>query len=145
MSGPAIAARVGMPRSTVGAILRRVVLGKLKVLEPKPSVIRYERTAPGEVIHLDIKKLGRFQVKGQWVTGDRRAGRSRKAGWDFLHVCVDDASRLAYTVPVQRVMTDNGTAYRSRLFGVALQKAGARRVRTRPNTPHNGTAERFRE
>ncbi len=170
LTGPAIAARLGMPRSTVGAILRRLGLGKLKALEPKPPVIRYERSRPGEMIHLDIKKLGRFQVEGHRVTGDRRAGRSRKAGWDFLHVCVDDASRLAYTeilpsegqhdatafleralawlgrhgVTVQRVMTDNGSAYRSRLFAAALQKAGARHVRTRPYTPRtNGKAERF--
>jgi len=170
LTGPVIAARLGMPRSTVGAILRRLGLGKLKALEPKPPVIRYERAAPGEMIHLDIKKLGRFQVEGHRVTGDRRAGRSRKAGWDFLHVCVDDASRLAYTeilpsegqhdttafleralawldrngVTVERVMTDNGSAYRSRLFAEALAKAKARHVRTRPYTPRtNGKAERF--
>jgi len=170
LTGPLIAARLGMPRSTVGAILRRLGLGKLSALEPRPPVIRYERSQPGEMIHLDIKKLGRFQVEGHRVTGDRRAGRSRKAGWDFLHVCVDDASRLAYTeilpsegqhdatafleralawlgrngVTVQRVMTDNGSAYRSRLFADALQKAGARHIRTRPYTPRtNGKAERF--
>ena len=170
LTGPLIAARLGMPRSTVGAILRRLGLGKLSALEPKPPVIRYERSQPGEMIHLDIKKLGRFEVEGHRVTGDRRAGRSRKAGWDFLHVCVDDASRLAYTeilpsegqhdatafleraltwlgrngVTVQRVMTDNGSAYRSRLFAAALQKAGARHIRTRPYTPRtNGKAERF--
>ena len=170
LTGPAIAARLGMPRSTVGAILRRLRLGKLKALEPRPPVIRYERSQPGEMIHLDIKKLGRFQVEGHRVTDDRRAGRSRKAGWDFLHVCVDDASRLAYTeilpsegqhdatafleralawlgrngVTVERVMTDNGSAYRSRLFAEALRKAKARHVRTRPYTPRtNGKAERF--
>ena len=164
LTGPLIAARLGMPRSTVGAILRRLGLGKLSALEPRPPVIRYERSQPGEMIHLDIKKLGRFQVEGHRVTGDRRAG------WDFLHVCVDDASRLAYTeilpsegqhdatafleralawlgrngVTVQRVMTDNGSAYRSRLFADALQKAGARHIRTRPYTPRtNGKAERF--
>jgi transposase InsO family protein len=170
LTGPAIATRLGMPRSTVGAILRRLGLGKLKALEPRLPVIRYERAAPGEMIHLDIKKLGRFQVEGHRVTGDRQAGRSRKAGWDFLHVCVDDASRLAYTeilpsegqhdatafleralawlgrngVTVERVMTDNGSAYRSRLFAEALAKAKARHVRTRPYTPRtNGKAERF--
>lgn len=170
MTGPAIAAALGMARSTVGAILRRLGLGKLKALEPRPQVIRYERSAPGEMIHLDIKKLGRFDVAGHRVTGDRRAGRSYRTGWDFLHVCVDDASRLAYTeilpserqedttafleralawlarhgVTVQRVMTDNGSAYRSKLFRQALLKAGARHVRTRPYTPRtNGKAERF--
>lgn len=170
LTGPAIAARLGMARSTVGLILRRLGLGKLSRLEPKTPAIRYERSAPGEMIHLDIKKLGRFGVAGHRVTGSRQAGSSRGAGWDFLHVCVDDASRLAYTeilsserkedttafleralawlgrhgVAVQRVMTDNGSAYRSRLFADALRKAGARHVRTRPYTPRtNGKAERF--
>ena len=91
LTGPTIAARLGMPRSTVGLILRRLGLGRLTALEPKAPIIRYERSAPGEMIHLDIKKLGRFSQEGHRVTGDRRAGRSRKAGWDFLHVCVDDA------------------------------------------------------
>ena len=170
MSGPAIARALGMARSTVGAILRRLGLGKLAALEPRPEVIRYERSAPGEMIHLDIKKLGRFDRAGHRATGDRQAGRSRHAGWDFLHVCVDDASRLAYTeilpsegqadttafleralawldrcgVRVERVMTDNGSAYRSKLFAKALLQAGARHVRTRPYTPRtNGKAERF--
>ena len=170
MSGPAIAQALGMAVSTVGAVLRRLGLGKLANLDPKPPVIRYERAAPGEMIHLDIKKLGRFDVEGHRVTGDRRKGSSRGAGWDFLHVCVDDASRLAYTeilpserkedttaflqralawlgrhgVTVERVMTDNGSAYRSGLFRQALQAAGARHVRTRPYTPRtNGKAERF--
>lgn len=161
MTGPAIAQALGMARSTVGLILRRLGLGRLSALDPKVPLLRYERAAPGEMIHLDIKKLGKFNVEGQRVTGDRRAGRSRKVGWDFLHVCVDDASRLAYTevlppegqhdttafleralawlgrhgVVVQRVMTDNGSAYRSKLFAKALQEAGARHVRTRPYTP----------
>jgi transposase InsO family protein len=170
MTGPAIAQALGLARSTVGSILRRLGLGKLAALDPKVPIVRYERAAPGEMIHLDIKKLGKFNVQGHRVTGDRRLGRSRKAGWDFLHVCVDDASRLAYTeilpsegqhdttafleralawlarhgVLVQRVMTDNGSAYRSRLFAKALQAAGARHVRTRPYTPRtNGKAERF--
>jgi transposase InsO family protein len=170
MSGPKIAQALGMAVSTVGAVLRRLGLGKLSSLEPKVPVIRYERAAPGEMIHLDIKKLGRFDIEGHRVTGDRRKGRSRKAGWDFLHVCVDDASRLAYTeilpserkedttafleralawlkrhgVSVERVMTDNGSAYRSGLFRKAVADAGARHVRTRPYTPRtNGKAERF--
>ena len=171
MTGPAIAAALGMARSTVGAILRRLGLGKLKTLEPKPPVIRYERSAPGEMIHLDIKKLGkikgighRFAPRGPGMHGNKGHG------WDFLHVCVDDASRLAYTeilpsegqadttafleralawlarhgVTVERVMTDNGSAYRSKLFAKALQTAGARHIRTRPYTPRtNGKAERF--
>ena len=170
MTGPAIALALGMARSTVGAVLRRLGLGRLADLDPRPAVIRYEHSAPGEMIHLDIKKLGRFEVAGHRVTGDRQAGRSYRAGWDFLHVCVDDASRLAYTeilpterkedttaflvralawlgrhgVGVQRVMTDNGSAYRSGLFRKAVADAGARHVRTRPYTPRtNGKAERF--
>jgi transposase InsO family protein len=171
MTGPAIARALGMARSTVGAILRRLGLGKLKALEPRLEVIRYERDRPGEMIHLDIKKLGkikgvghRFLPRGPGMHGNKGHG------WDFLHVCVDDASRLAYTeilpsegqadttafleralawlgrhgVAVERVMTDNGSAYRSKLFAQALRSAGARHVRTRPYTPRtNGKAERF--
>jgi transposase InsO family protein len=170
LTGATIAGRMGMARSTVGLVLRRLGLGRLKSLEPPIPILRYERSAPGEMIHLDIKKLGRFETEGHRITGDRRQGRSRKAGWDFLHVCIDDASRLAYTeilpserkddttafleralawlgrhgVTVERVMTDNGSAYRSKLFAKALQAAGARHVRTRPYTPRtNGKAERF--
>jgi len=170
LTGAAIAGRLGMARSTVGLVLRRLGLGRLKSLEPPIPILRYERALPGEMIHLDIKKLGRFEVEGHRITGDRQQGRSRKAGWDFLHVCIDDASRLAYTeilpserkedttafleralawlgrhgVTVERVMTDNGSAYRSRLFAKALADAGARHVRTRPYTPRtNGKAERF--
>lgn len=170
MTGPAIARMLGMARSTVGLVLRRLGLGKLRALEPKVPVIRYERAIPGEMIHLDTKKLGRFEIAGHRATGDRQAGRSRRAGWDFLHVCVDDASRLAYTellpsegqddttafleralawlarhgVTVERVMTDNGSAYRSKRFAAALRHAGLRHVRTRPYTPRtNGKAERF--
>jgi transposase InsO family protein len=170
LTGAAIAGRLGMARSTVGLVLRRLGLGRLKSLEPLVPIVRYERALPGEMIHLDIKKLGRFEVEGHRITGDRQKGRSRKAGWDFLHVCVDDASRLAYTeilsrerkedttaflqralawlsrhgVGVERVMTDNGSAYRSKLFAKALADAGARHVRTKPYTPRtNGKAERF--
>jgi transposase InsO family protein len=171
MTGPVIARTLGMARSTVSLVLRRLGLGKLKSLEPRPPVIRYERSAPGEMIHLDIKKLGkirgighRFAPRGPGMHGNKGHG------WDFLHVCVDDASRLAYTeilpsegqadttafleralawlgrhgVTVERVMTDNGSAYRSKLFAKALAQAGARHVRTRPYTPRtNGKAERF--
>jgi transposase InsO family protein len=170
MTGPAIARALGMARSTVGLVLRRLGLGKLKALEPKPAVIRYERSAPGEMIHLDIKKLGRIDGVGHRFTGRGPGTHNLGRGWDFLHVCIDDASRLAYTeilpsegqhdttafltralawlgrhgVAVERVMTDNGSAYRSKLFAEALQQAGARHVRTRPYTPRtNGKAERF--
>jgi transposase InsO family protein len=169
-TGPAIARALGLARSTVGLVLRRLGLNRLDRLEPKPPVIRYERQRPGEMLHLDIKSLGRFERIGHRISGDRQAGRSRQVGWEHLHVAIDDASRLAYTevlpslgredatgfltralswferlgVQVERVMTDNGSAYRSRLFADALVKAGIRHVRTRPYTPRtNGKAERF--
>jgi transposase InsO family protein len=171
MTGPAIARALGMARSTVGAILRRLGLGKLKALEPKPAVVRYERARPGEMIHLDIKKLGKIKGVGHRFAPRGPGMHANKGhGWDFLHVCIDDASRLAYTeilpsegqadttafleramawlgrhgVTVERVMTDNGSAYRSKLFAKTLQAAGARHIRTRPYTPRtNGKAERF--
>jgi transposase InsO family protein len=169
MTGPQIARRLGMPRSTVGAILRRLGLGKLAALEPKPPVVRYEREHPGELIHIDTKKLGRIDGVGHRITGDRRRPR-RRAGWELLHVAIDDASRLAYTellpdekketacafmaralaffgrhgVAVERVMSDNGSAYRSRDFAKLLADAGVKHIRTRPYTPRtNGKAERF--
>jgi transposase InsO family protein len=169
LSGPAIARVLGMARSTVGAILRRLGLGKLKALDPRPAVVRYERALPGELIHLDIKSLGKIARPSHRVTGNRRDS-VEGIGWEHLHVAIDDASRLAYTeilpslgqqdataflnralgwfeqlgVKVQRVMTDNGSAYRSKLFASALRAAGARHVRTRPYTPRtNGKAERF--
>jgi transposase InsO family protein len=171
MSGAQIAAALGMARSTVGLVLRRLGLGRLAALDPKPPIMRYERAAPGELIHLDIKTLGKIDGVGHRVTG-QHAGhhRARGIGYEHLHVAIDDASRLAYTeilpslgqedatafleralawyarlgVSVERVMTDNGSAYRSKLFAAALRKAGVRHVRTRPYTPRtNGTAERF--
>jgi transposase InsO family protein len=171
MTGPAIARRLGMPRSTVGAVLRRLGLGKLKALEPKLPANRYERAAPGELIHLDIKSLGRIEGLGHRITGERAGQtRNRGIGWDHLHVAIDDASRLAYTeilpsltsedacgfleralawyarlgVRVERVMTDNGSAYVSKRFTKTLRDAGVRHVRTRPFRPRtNGKAERF--
>lgn len=171
LSGPAIAHQLGRPVSTVGAVLRRLGLGRLAALDPPRAVIRYERERPGELIHLDTKKLGRIDGIGHRITGDR-TGQSRKrgTGWEFLHVAIDDASRLAYTalmpdekqqsatrfledalawfsahgVVVERVMTDNGSAYRSKLFTRALQARGLSHKRTRPYTPRtNGKAERF--
>ncbi|MDG2523742.1 IS481 family transposase [Caulobacter segnis] len=170
LTGPAIARGLGMARSTVGLVLRRLGLGKLKSLEPKSPVIRYERGRPGEMIHLDIKKLGRINGPGHRFTGRGPGTHNLGKGWDFLHVCVDDASRLAYTeildtegqddataflnravawlashgVQVERVMTDNGACYRSKQFAAALRSIQARHVRTRPYTPRtNGKAERF--
>ena len=96
LSGPAIARRLGRPVATVGLVLRRRGLGRLGALDPKPELVRYQRERPGELIHIDIKKLGRIDGVGHRITGDRTR-RARGIGWDFLHVCVDDASRLAYT------------------------------------------------
>jgi transposase InsO family protein len=168
LTGPAIARQLGMPVSTVGKLLRRIGLGRLSVLEPKPPVRRYQRERPGELIHIDIKKLGRIEGIGHRITGDRR--HRPGAGWEYLHVCIDDASRLAYSemlpnerkesavpfleraldwfaglgVSVERVMTDNGSAYRSHLWRQACATRRLRHIRTRPYTPRtNGKAERF--
>ena len=96
LSGDAIARRLGLKRSTVGAILRRLGLGRLAALDPKPPVFRYQRQHPGELIPIDTKKLGRIARPSHRATGNRRDA-VRGAGWEYLHVAVDDASRLAYT------------------------------------------------
>jgi transposase InsO family protein len=171
LSGPAIAHQLGMPRSTVGGLLRRLGLGQLSALQVKPAIVRYQRDTPGEMIHLDMKKLGRIDGIGHRITGDR-TGQSNKrgTGWECLHVAIDDASRLAYSeilpneraasavafttralawfkdlgVPVERIMTDNGSAYRSFAFRDLLTGRGIKHKRTRPYTPRtNGKAERF--
>lgn len=165
-----IAAKLHLPRSTVARWLRQAGLGRLSSLEPKEPPRRYQRDRPGELIHLDIKKLGRFERPGHRATRDRRAGRNRGAGWDFIHVAIDDATRLAYVevlpderrgtaagfliralrwfrargVRAERIMTDNGSAYVSKLFAKAMRLLGLRHIRTRPYTPKtNGKAERF--
>lgn len=170
-TGPAIARALGLARSTVGLILRRLGLNRLDRLEPRPPVIRYEKARPGEMIHIDIKSLGKIDGVGHRITGQHALHhRARGIGYEHLHVAIDDASRLAYVellpslgredatgflnralawyarlgAKVERVMTDNGSAYRSKLFAQALQQAQARHVRTRPYTPRtNGKAERF--
>ena len=170
-SGPAIARQLGLPVSTVGLELRRLGLGRLRALDPKSEIIRYEREHPGELIHIDIKKLGRIDGVGHRITGNR-TGQSNKrgTGWEYLHVAIDDASRLAFTammpdekkestvafldaaiawfqahgVTAQRVMTDNGSAYKSKAFAAAIAAHGLKHKRTRPYTPKtNGKAERF--
>ena len=168
-SAPAIAQQLALPTSTVGVVLRRRGLGCLEALAPKPEIIRYERDTPGELIHIDIKKLGRINGIGHRITGDRRK-QSRGIGWEFLYVAIDDASRLADTelmpnerkesavaflehasawfsrhgVTIERVMTDNGSAFRSKVFAQALAAHAIRHKRTRPYTPRtNGKAERF--
>jgi transposase InsO family protein len=163
MSGPAIARDLGLARSTVGAILGRIGLGRLAALEAKPPAIRHERQYPGELIHVDTKKLGRIQGIGHRITGNRhRQSANPGIGWECLHVAIDDASRLAdekttcaftaraiawfarHGVTVARLMSDNGSAHRSRAFRDLLAERGIRHIRTRPYTPcTNGKAERF--
>jgi transposase InsO family protein len=169
MTGEEIAVRLRLPRSTVASHLRRLGLGRLAALEPSEPARRYSRARAGELIHLDVKKLARFRRIGHRITGDRRHG-SDGAGWEFVHVAVDDASRLAYVevlpdekrqsvtgflvralrwfkrqgVRVERVMTDNGAGYVSRLFRKVCRLLRLRHIRTRPYTPKtNGKAERF--
>jgi transposase InsO family protein len=169
MSGEEIALRLRLPRSTVAGHLRRLGLGRLAALEPSEPARRYSRACAGELVHLDIKKLARFRRIGHRITGDRRQG-SAGAGWEFVHVAVDDASRLAYVevlpdekrqsvtgflvralrwfkrrgIRIERVMTDNGSGYVSRLFRKACRLLRLRHIRTRPYTPKtNGKAERF--
>ena len=168
-TGLRIAEELRLAVSTVGLWLRRLGLGRLKNLEPRPVVVRYEKKRPGELLHLDTKKLGRIQGIGHRIHGDQRR-RARGVGWEFLHVCVDDATRVAYAevlpderegsatgfvqraiawfrerdVHVERVMTDNGSCYRSKRFRRALAADDVRQIYTRPYRPQtNGKAERF--
>jgi transposase InsO family protein len=178
MTGAEIAFCLAMALSTVSAVLLRVGLGKLSRLEPPEPPNRYERRHPGELIHIDVKKLGVITGIGHRITGHRqtqqanRRERRRGApkGWQFVHVCVDDATRLAYVevladekattavaflkravafyarhgICVERVMTDNGSAYRSTIHAFACRTMGLRHLRTRPYRPRtNGKAERF--
>ncbi len=166
-----IAAEAGVSRATVGRILARHGLNRWRDLEPAEPVRRYERAKPGEMIHIDIKKLGRFNRVGHRITGDRTGqGNSRGIGWEFVHVCVDDHSRIAFTqikpdekavsataflkaavayyeglgITVERVMTDNGSCYRSFAWRDACKALGLKHIRTKPYTPKtNGKAERF--
>jgi transposase InsO family protein len=169
LTGREIGRKLRMPRSTVAAILKRAGLSRLRYLDPPEPVVRYEREAPGDLIHLDIKKLGRIAKMGHRVTGDRR-DRTKGAGWEYVHVAIDDASRLAYVevlanemadttmeflrraliffsrhgITVKRVLTDNGPAYRSHLFAALCRDKGMRHLRTRPYRPcTNGKAERL--
>jgi transposase len=180
-TGPEIAELLTMPLSTVSGILTRIGMGRLGGLGLEAAE-RYERKRPGELVHVDVKKLGRIEGgAGKRITGvkrnpgrtrwDHTAGFSRKLiGWEYVHVAIDDATRLAYAevlpdekastaiaflrravafyrrhgVRVQRVMTDNGSAYRSSVHALACRALGVRHLRTRPRRPQtNGKAERF--
>jgi len=169
MCGAEIACRLGMPRSTVARILKREGLGRLRSLEPAEPPRRYVMQHPGELLHLDIKKLGRIRKIGHRITGNRR-DTSPGAGWEYVHVCIDDASRLAYVeilpderqgtasgfleraiawyarcgISTQRILTDNGSCYRSQRFADACSRLGTRHSFTRPYRPQtNGKAERL--
>jgi transposase InsO family protein/DNA-binding transcriptional regulator YiaG len=174
-TGKQIAAEVGVSPATVSRILRRLGLNRIRDLEPVEPVRRYEREKPGEMIHIDIKKLGRINGVGHRITGDRRGqsnlrARGQGPGWEYVHVCIDDHSRIAFAqvlpnerkqsairflkaalahyaslgISVERVMTDNGSCYKSFAFRRACKRLGLKHIRTRPYTPKtNGKAERF--
>jgi transposase InsO family protein len=164
-----IASQLGLAPSTVSAVLARNGLGPQAALEPPRPPCRYERRHPGELLHLDIKKLARFYRPGHRVTGSR-ARQSDGAGWEFVHIAIDDYSRMAYAeiladergptcaaflrracawfarqgIEIRGLLTDNGTGYRSHRFREACERFALRHHRTRPYTPRtNGKAERF--
>lgn len=165
-----IAGALSMARSTVAHTLKRMGLNRRDRLNPPEPVRRYERQRPGDLIHIDIKKLGRFAQTGHRITGHHKRKRSRHLGYDYVHVAIDDHSRLAYVevlpdetgktcahflaratqwfdrlgITVRRVMSDNGVGYRAHVFRDAARALGQRHIRTRPYTPKtNGKAERF--
>jgi len=171
----AIANAVGVSRSTVSRTLKQRGLSSLLALEPKEPRPRYERATPGEIIHIDIKKLGRFNKKGHRITGDRTRQANQRAngtapGWEYVHVAVDDNSRVSFSeikesekkeaavahliaavayyrslgVIIERVMTDNGSCYKSKLWAWTCRALDIKHIRTKPYTPQtNGKAERF--
>jgi len=170
-TGKLIAKETKVSAATVSRVLARAGLSRVRDLEPAEPVVRYEYDTPGGLIHLDIKKLGRFERTGHRITGKRTGNASsRGSGWEFVHVCIDDASRLAFSqilpdekkqsavaflkaavayyaslgVTVLRVMTDNGSCYRSKAFRKARTDLGLKHIFTKPYTPKtNGKAERF--
>jgi len=169
MTAAEIALCLGMSARTCSRILRRAGLGRLRALEPAEPVVRYERERPGELLHVDVKKLGRIDGAGHRVTG-RRRGKKPRAGWEYVHCAVDDATRLSYCeshpdehqetavaflrravrwfaargVRVERVLTDNGSAYRSHHWRRRCSRLGISPRRTRPYRPRtNGKVERF--
>jgi len=174
MTAAEIAEALVMPVSTVSGVITRIGLGRLSRLDAGEPANRYEKRRPGELVHVDVKKLGKIARPGHRVTG-RVSGRGhhRRAydiGWEYVHVCVDDATRLAYVevlegetaivavaflrraiahfaafgIRVERVMTDNGSAYRATIHSLACRALGIKHLRTRPYRPRtNGKAERF--
>jgi hypothetical protein len=174
LTGAEISWMLGVPLSTVHAVLKRIGLGKLSRLDPIEPANRYQRRWPGELVHIDVKKLAGIDGIGHAATGTRRGQKkrtgSRRVGYEYVHVCVDDATRLAYVevlnderattaiaflrrclayfrsrgIRVQRVMTDNGAAYIAAIWALACHTHRIRHLRTRPRRPRtNGKAERF--
>jgi transposase InsO family protein len=172
LTGRHVARQLGLSTATVSRIFKRAGLSRLRDLQPAETVQRYQHAHPGELIHIDIKRLGRFDRAGHRITGQRNGEHRspRGIGWEYVHVCVDDASRIAVTdifpderavsaivflracidryrdlgVEVKRIMTDNGPCYASRAFAAACKALGLKHTRTRPYTPRtNGKAERF--
>ena len=172
-TGPEIAETLAMPLSTVSGILQRIGMGRLGRLGLEPAE-RYERDRPGELVHIDVKKLGRIARPGHRMLGRQSAGgrhrRRYEHGWEFVHIAIDDCTRLAYVevlddekattaiaflaravafyrrhgITVERLITDNGSAYRSTVHAIACRAMGIRHLRTRPYRPQaNGKAERF--
>jgi transposase InsO family protein len=175
-TGQQIAQETKVSPATVSRILRRARLSRIRDLEPPEPVVRYERQTPGELIHIDIKNLGRFEQIGHRITGDRTSQRrapgqrASGSGWEFVHVCIDDASRIAFSqiLPdekkesaiaflkaalayykslggtVTAVMSDNGACYKAFAFRDFCRDLGLKHIRTKPYTPKtNGKAERF--
>ena len=166
-----IAMETGVSPATVSRVLKRAGLSRMKDIAPAEPVVRYEYAEPGGLIHLDIKRLGRFERVGHRITGDRKGqSNSRGVGWEYVHVCIDDASRIAFTnifpdekatsavaflkaavayynslgITVTRVMSDNGSCYKAKDFAKACKRLGLKHIRTKPYTPRtNGKAERF--
>jgi transposase InsO family protein len=170
MTAAEIAEVLAMALSTVSAILKRIGLGKRSRLEPLEPPNRYERSRPGELLHIDVKKLARFSRPGHRLLGRGRGRFETAAGYEYLHVCVDDYSRLAYAellpderarsaiaflrralaffaargITCERILTDNASAYLARAYGLACLALELRHARTRPRRPRtNGKAERF--
>jgi transposase InsO family protein len=169
--GKQIAKETATSPATVSRVLRAARLSRMRDLEPPAPPVRYEYAEPGGLIHIDIKKLGRFERIGHRITGKRTGNASSRAsGWEFVHVCIDDASRVAFSqvladekkesavafltaavayyaslgVAVRRVMTDNGSCYRSKAFAKTCARLGLKHIFTKPYTPKtNGKAERF--
>lgn len=165
-----ISQTVGVAESTVSRVLRRAGLNRLSALEPARPTNRYVHDHPGDLLHLDVKKLGRFKRPGHRVTGDRRNTPKEGPGWEYVHVAIDDHSRTGFTtlhpdergisacraliaavryyagfgITIRRVLTDNGACYRSRIFRRLCRRLGIEHRRTRPYSPRtNGKAERF--